>query len=54
MRSRAVALTNTKWDLPNIVTIVSSNIKVMDSSEETKEAIMKIISPVAKKLKSNI
>lgn len=51
VRSGIAALTNTKRNPPNSITITPSDTGVASSSEKTKEAVLKIVSPVAEKLK---
>lgn len=50
LRSKAAALSNRKQDPPNVVMIVPANPKESESSEATKVAIQKIISPTEQKL----
>ena len=45
------ALTNTKRDPSNFITIIPSDAGIANNSEKTKEAVLKIVSPVAEKLK---
>lgn len=51
VRSSIVALTNTKRDFPNSITIVPADAGIANSSDKTKEAVLKIVSLVADKLK---
>lgn len=53
LRFGIAAITKTKRDPPNAITIVPANQGVASSSDKTKEAVLRIVSLVAEKLKVN-